>query len=130
MVLLALGAFAFGSAMAPSGATAKPKKAVVVVAPVLEDISRQKVAFGDLQLATPNGKRLLTRRVGGAVKKTCYTANRSYPTESALMQCARISWKDARPQIDLAVLRAKEIAATGTSNIAAAAGITIAVPGH
>jgi hypothetical protein len=41
-----------------------------------------------------------------------------------MQECANDSWNRARPQINLAVRRAREIAATGSSTIAAV-GITV-----
>jgi hypothetical protein len=73
----------------------------------------------------------LNHRVDGAVDSLCDEAtggpDGSLHIRLATMACSNAAWAGARPQIALAVQRAREIAATGSSAIAAAA-ITLALP--
>jgi len=85
----------------------------------------ERVTYADLNLASEHGRRTLTGRVGYAVNNVCYEAVPYGDRNSvAYRQCTNGAWHRAGPQIASAVQRATEIAATGTSSIAAAA-ITI-----
>ena len=81
------------------------------------------VSYADLNLASSDGVRTLNGRVGPAVNSVCTEAvgNEDHFT---MQDCSVHSWGSARPQIAQAVQRARDIAATGSSSIAAAA-ITI-----
>lgn len=98
----------------------------VVVQGPSEYVITKRVSYADLNLASASGERTLNRRVGDAVTSVCDEAN-----PNAMMfiinGCQKASWNDARPQIARAVQRAREIAMTGHSSIAAAA-ITITIP--
>lgn len=100
---------------------------ITVVAPTVDpDALTTRVSYADLNLASVAGEKILNRRVGSAVHTVCA------PMDNALFRfehsaCTSIAWNGARPQMSLAVARAREIAATGSSTIAAVA-ITISAP--
>jgi UrcA family protein len=81
------------------------------------------VSYADLNLASNPDVHILNRRVDNAVNDVCTeVAMESY--QFTKQECAGDSWDRARPQVYQAVRRAREIAATGSSSIAAVA-ITI-----
>jgi UrcA family protein len=88
-------------------------------------MSTNQVRYVDLNLATGKGERELNRRVGFSVSWVCeQSVGLDSPEYGA---CRKSAASLARPQVERAVQRAHDIAATGTSSIAATA-ITIAVP--
>jgi len=104
---------------------------VVVTAPATGDVVTRHIGYADLNLAAPAGERTLTQRVGRAIETLCDEAtggtNGSVDFKRAMSRCGNSAWDQARPQIGLAVQRARDIASTGTSSIAAVA-IRIALP--
>ncbi|HXG81691.1 MAG TPA: UrcA family protein [Sphingomicrobium sp.] len=108
-------------------ADAAQDQPVVVYAEPDENVRTERVSFGDLDLATVKGQRILLRRVGSAVNHVCpYGGDQIGVQQLGYRLCSDGAWQDARPQIAQAVARAKEIAMTGKSSIAATA-ITIRV---
>jgi UrcA family protein len=109
---------------------ASARQPIVVTAPAVDMVVR-RVSFADLNLASMSGEKTLNRRVGGAVTSVCIEAvgpdTRSLDSTIANMRCTRHAWNGARPQIASAVQRARQIAATGSSSIAATA-IVISIP--
>lgn len=109
----------------PAGAKDKP---VVVTAPM--ELVVRRVSYADLNLASARGERALHYRVGGAVRDLCNDAtgprDGSMSYTFAFKGCSNDAWDQADPQIARAIERSREIAATGTSSIAAAA-ITISI---
>ena len=103
----------------------RPTRPVVVTGEQREVITRQ-VTYADLNLASITGKRALNRRVGFAVQDVCSEAVGRSDTWG-FRYCNVDAWHEARPQISLAVERARQIASTGTSSITAAAAITFNV---
>jgi UrcA family protein len=107
-------------------ASARPP--IVVTAP---DIAVRHVSYADLNLASLSGEKTLNRRVGSAVDSVCIEAVGSDTStlagNIANRRCNRGAWNGARPQIVRAVERARQIAATGSSTIAASA-IVISIP--
>lgn len=102
-------------------------KPVVVYAEQLEDARTERVSYADLNLAQRSDERKLVRRVTGAIRRVCQIEHsQAGLQDSDYYVCADGAWDGARPQIAQAVTRAKEIAVTGQSSIAAAA-ITISV---
>src|SRR5574338_1571516 len=105
-----------------SPATAK-ERPVLVTAP--SDLVVRHVSYADLDLAVPLGRAALHNRVGFAIEDVCAEANRfdngSFAFKAGLKTCSNVAWGDARPQIARAVERANQLAATGTSSMAAAA---------
>jgi UrcA family protein len=98
---------------------------VIVEAPSTNAIST-RVSYADLNLASSQGEGILNRRVGSAVNMVC-TETDPGAEMYAYQGCRRFAWNGARPQIARAVQRAREIASTGHSSIAAAA-ITLTFP--
>ena len=115
---------AFGAAVAFTALPSSPAAAapLVVTAPVL--VVRH-VSYADLNLATNEGAKILDRRVGSAVSDVCVEANDgdngSFDFKVGMLRCSASAWNQARPQIDLAVQRAREMASTGGSAISVAA---------
>jgi UrcA family protein len=91
------------------------------------DVRTERVSYADLNLAASAGERKLVRRVSDAVKRVCLYRDGTIGLQSnGYTICADGAWDGANPQIAQAVQRAKDIAMTGKSSIAAAA-ITISV---
>ena len=111
-----------------SGSTAALAKDETVVVRGIppEDQIRRTVSYRDLNLATSIGERTLSRRVDSAIASVCVEAVGAVVNEMLEMKCQHSSWNGARPQIAQAVERAKQMAATGKSSIAAVA-ITISI---
>jgi len=101
-------------------------KDVTVVAPPPEGSLSERVRYADLDLASPEGVDLLSMRISGAVSRVCSPFDQK-STFSEHGACKSFAWNGARPQMDRAVARARELASTGTTAIAPVA-ILIAVP--
>lgn len=101
------------------------KNPVTVEAPRTDAIST-RVSYADLNLASLGGAATLHRRVGSAVNWVCVETNPG-SVQFEKQGCRNFAWKGARPQIARAVQRAREMASTGQSSIAAAA-ITLTFP--
>jgi UrcA family protein len=111
---------------AASAASAGQDKPVVVQGQP-EDVHIEHVAYADLDLAHGNGAKTLERRVAGAVRHVClFEDSHDGLQDVGYYSCADGAWDKAEPQIAQAVTRAREIALTGQSSIAATA-ITISV---
>jgi UrcA family protein len=93
---------------------------------ISEDQLTRSVSYADLDLASPNGVKRLTTRVRSAVGYVC-APHLDRVRASGYGECRSYAWKGARPQMDLAVQRAQQIAQNGVSAIAPVA-IVIAVP--
>lgn len=109
---------------APANAQGNP---VVVYGHEDENVRVEQVSYADLDLATVPGERKLNRRVSNAVKRVCLfrDGTRGLPSTGYNI-CSAGAWDGANPQIAQAVQRARDIALTGKSSIAAAA-ITISI---
>ena len=109
-------------------ALAKDGPVVVVANP---DLVTRRVTYADLNLASLPGEAALNRRVGNAVNCLCVEAtggeHNIYGFNVADRNCRTSAWTQARPQISRAIHRARDLASTGTSTIAATA-IAIALP--
>ena len=101
---------------------------IFVTAPA--ELVIRRIGYGDLNLASASGEKVLKRRVGSAIRSLCDEAagpdTGDLHSSVAIMDCGREAWGQARPQMTRAVARAREIALTGTSTIAAT-GITISL---
>ena len=107
----------------PSAAAKQQKATVTAPGP---DAPTRRVSYADLNLASLQGEKTLNRRVGYAVSSVCEeSAGRLEYLEGS--KCRNFAWSGARPQIERAVQRARDIALTGHSSIAAAA-ITLSFP--
>ena len=96
---------------------------IVVVAP--SDQVTRRIGYGDLNLASADGKNTLMYRVRGGIRGLCTEVGGPY--ESERLNCADHAWSQAFPQMSRAVDGARDFASTGTPTIAAAA-ITISMP--
>ena len=100
----------------PAGAQGRP----VVVYGQEEYVPTERVSFADLNLATPGGERMLQARVSDAVDRVCqYGGGAIGLIDNGFVNCAFGAWKDARPKMALAIARARDIALSGHSIIAA-----------
>jgi UrcA family protein len=116
-------AIAIGAAASPvHAASSRP---LVVVANSEEFVTR-RISYADLNLAVAAGERTLNRRIDGAITGVCDDAVGGRSTTFSYRDCNNAAWREAAPQIALAVQRAHEMATIGTSSIATAA-ITISV---
>ena len=99
----------------------------VVVYGNLSNVRTERVTYADLDLADRSHQKKLNLRVTGAVKRVClFENNRSGLQDMGYYNCAGEAWDGAEPQIAQAIQRARDIAMTGQSSIAASA-ITINV---
>ena len=99
---------------------------VTVIAGPPEGALSEHVRYADLDLSSPVGVELLGIRVGGAVSRVCSPLDQR-STFSEHGACKSFAWNGARPQMDRAIVRARELASTGMTAIAPVA-IVIAVP--
>lgn len=85
----------------------------------------ERVSYRDLNLAIPAHEEKLVRRVKYAVNRLCspYLSHMGFSDRD----CRSFAWNGAKPQIDRAVQRAREIATNGFSSIAPVA-IAISLP--
>ena len=114
------------SLLISSGAVAA--EPVVVKAEPLENTRSEHVSYADLDLSQRKDEKKLNLRVAGAVKRVCLFENsRNGLQDNGYYSCADDAWGQARPQIAMAVDRAKQLAMTGKTSIAASA-ISINVP--
>jgi len=113
------------SLLVVTSASAAEQRPVVVYGEP-ENVRTERVTYADLDLAELSDQRKLNLRVTGAVKRVCLFENRSGLQDFGYYHCADDAWDGAKPQIAQAVQRAKDIALTGKSSIAASA-ITIRV---
>lgn len=116
---------------ATSPAVAKDRPIVVtataITTPTEERIPVRLVSYRDLNLAKVEDEKTLVQRVRFAAKDVCTeSVPAGLPLQLAFNMCRGTAWNGARPQIDRAVARAREIAANGWSAIAPVA-ITISV---
>lgn len=110
----------------PAGAKSPNDKPVTIYGQRVDpDAPTRKVSYADLNLATLPGENTLNRRVGRAVRSVCEESvgDSDFRAEFA---CHSFAWGGARPQIARAVMRARQIAETGTSSIMPVA-ITLSV---
>lgn len=115
-----------GGLFAMTPAAVARERPVVVIAPA-SDLPTRRVSYADLNLASLAGEKTLLTRVSRAVKWVCMESVGPSPLYYAEQGCRSYAWRGARPQIDRAMQRHREIASTGTSLIAVAA-ISIAAP--
>jgi len=126
--MYASGSLAAGMALALTlgmSGTASAKDVTVRAAPP-EGALSERVRYADLDLASSLGVEALSTRVGGAVTRVCSPLDQR-STFSEHGACKSFAWNGARPQMERAIARARELASTGTTAIAPVA-ILIAVP--
>ena len=104
---------------------------ITVTAQPPENLVVRHVTYADLNLASAAGGKTLNRRVDVAVGDLCNEAtggnDGSNDFKFSMMRCSGEAWESARPQIAAAVQRARDLAFTGTSKLAATA-IIISLP--
>lgn len=99
---------------AAGAAVAQPQsERVTIVGQRIEPGMSVRVSYRDLNLASIPGERTLNRRVGRAADFVC----RGHYDFLEQTSCESYAWNGARPQIALAVKRARELAMTGTTSI-------------
>ena len=102
---------------------------IIVQAPA--EVVVRHISYADLNLAAAPGQQVLKWRVGAAVRDLCDEAlggdNGSTAYKYNRPRCSNDAWAQARPQFDRAVLRAQQLASTGTTTLAATA-FTISLP--
>lgn len=104
-------------AMSPADAQSRYDRTDTVYGQRIDpDAPTRFVSYRDLNLATLAGEKTLNGRVRGAVRDVCSEAVPSSEFH-IVFSCKSSAWSGARPQIARAVMRAREIASTGTSAI-------------
>lgn len=101
---------------AAGAALAAPPESATVIGQRFEEGLSKAVSYRDLNLASLAGERTLNRRVGGAARAVCEPGHSS-TNDRDFSDCIAYAWGGAKPQIALAVQRAREMAMTGTSSI-------------
>ena len=92
--------------LALSAGPAAARENIVITSPQQTELTRtQRVGYRDLDLATVQGERALTRRVSGAVQDVCFHDG-EHPF--VLNNCKRSAWNGARPQMASAIERARD----------------------
>jgi len=126
--LCASGSLTAGMLLALTLGLSAPASAkdVTVIAGPPEGALSEHVRYADLDLASPVGVELLSMRVGGAVTRVCSPLDQR-STFAEHGSCKSFAWNGAKPQMDRAIARARELAFTGTTAIAPVA-ILIAAP--
>jgi UrcA family protein len=109
-----------------ASAPAAAKEVTVRHRVLAEDQLTEIVSYADLDLASADGVERLTSRVGSAVRHVCAPLD-DRDKLFGYGACKSYAWNGARPQMDLAIQRAHQIAQNGVSAIAPVA-ILIAVP--
>ena len=91
-------------------AVAAPVHAQAFTRPVTvtahRDFLTERVPYGDLTLASKQGRSILYQRVGAAVNRVCPGVDAEGLTYNA-QDCKDFAWEGARPQIRTAIKRAK-----------------------
>ena len=124
-------AFSLCALIAVAAATPAFSRSAPVFVTASADTVVRHVNYADLNLASFDGQRTLDHRVGTAVTDLCGEAiggnDGGTKYKLSMMHCSAEAWNSAQPQIDRAVQRARDIAATGFSSIVAAA-LRISIP--
>lgn len=119
-VMLRLSTFAIASLVFATQATAQDERPVVVYGEYASTHT-ERVPYGDLNLRASADRKALYGRVGRAVRNVCNFDSIAMSTDYRF--CSVGAWSGARPQIDEALAKARQLAFSGQS--AAAAFITI-----
>lgn len=119
LLMAAAAVVVSGSALLATAGPAHAKD-VTVIAASPDELPRATVNIADLNLASASGQKTMTRRVGSAVRVVCAHEDTG-ALASNYRHCQDVAWDSARPQMARAIQRAEQLAATGSSSIAAAA---------
>lgn len=98
---------------AAGAATAQSTPSATVIGQRPDDGLSVRVSYRDLNLASARDERILNRRVGSATHVVC----EPHFSNLERADCVSYAWRGARPQIAMAVKRARELALTGTTSI-------------
>lgn len=81
----------------PAAAFAQSAPTTSVIAPS----DRAVVSYADLDIASAAGKRILNRRLGGAIEQVCgsFANAREYAEEDRVTQCRGAAWASAERQL-------------------------------
>lgn len=93
IILIALGAIAAGSVAANAQVQDMPMSATV--------------SYSDLNLSDAGARKVLERRVKKGIRRLCLEATGPIPPFYVEVSCRRFAWNGARPQIALAISRAR-----------------------
>ena len=96
----------------PTAASAQEPPAVAVYGESA-DARTEHVSFADLSLASLSDQKVLTQRVGRAVKRVCLYEPEVRLQPSDYNPCAAGAWAGAQPQIAEAVARSQALALSG-----------------
>ena len=110
-VAVALAGFAVASPALAQGRPLSPGASPVSL----------RIGYADLNLASSSGRATLKRRVWSKVHRMCRGGESSFQPTLQDLRCRTSAWVQAAPQIRLAVERARGVASTGASPIAASA---------
>jgi UrcA family protein len=104
-------------------ATAAVAQQVTVIGPrQFEQVRHVRIQYADLDLTAAAGYKQLMNRVGWAARRACNPGSfRTLLTPGEYVGCFDGALTEARPQVDRAVDRARQLSATGTSAIPAVA---------
>ena len=107
-----LGLLGVATAIVIGSSPASAQGVIYVTSPQIPNLRVQRVSYWDLNLATFAGADTLHRRVGNAVENVClHDEGRWYGLAvPEYNQCASGAWRRARPQINGAVYRARQLA--------------------
>lgn len=126
-VVAAFAMVGSGIALASPALAQNGKPVIVRAEPLTDVVSIRRVSYRDLNLASAEGEKMLNHRVRSAVSEVCNDATGPNPLLSIEQSCRHDSWGRAKPQMELAMQRARDIAANGYSAIAP---VAIAIVAH
>jgi UrcA family protein len=112
-VMCAAASTALVLVVGAAGAAAQSTPSATVIGQRADDGLSVRVSYRDLNLASAKDERILNRRVGSATHVVC----EPHFSNLERADCVTYAWRGARPQIAMAIQRAREIALTGTSGI-------------
>lgn len=103
---------------AATAALAQKRSPITVIGARPADEGRSvRVSYRDLNLAAAHDEGILKHRVGNAARTVCEPDPLGAFGDNIYADCVSYAWDGARPQIAMAVRRAKEIAQFGSSSI-------------
>lgn len=104
--------------VAAAGATPASAQAPlqVVAERIQDDRITQRVSHRDLNLASASGQRSLHFRVRSAMGRVCAPLDGTN-LRTQQQYCRSVAWDGAKPQMDQAIARAQQLAATGITSL-------------
>ena len=111
-------AVVIGGAATAALAQEQQRSPITIVGERLPDHGkRARVTYRDLNLAAAHDERVLKHRVAVAARYVCEPDATGAVGDHIYADCVSDAWDGARPQVALAVRRAREIAQFGASSI-------------